>query len=137
MSTNALLIWTPFMVAIKKRGLRWSGCSTSISSSVKVIALVVSKKARLACDSAVKHSIPKSTNILIRDFVATLLASSPNPSWLNSDLNLGFFWRVLTMLSWKDPSDFFASAGFPWITTATTPFTLWLGKGFLCTFGSF
>ena len=38
---------------------------------------------------------------------------------------------------WKDPSDSPASAGFPCITTATTPFPLWLGKGFLCTSGSF
>ena len=76
-----------------------------------------------------KHSIPESAAILMRDSVATLLASGPNPSWLNSDLNLGFFWRVLTVLGWKDPSDFPASTGFPWITTATIPFPLWLGKG--------
>ena len=37
------------------------------------------------------------------------------------------------MLGWKDPSYSSASAGFPWITTTTTPFSLWLGKGFLCT----
>ena len=108
-----------------------------MSSSVKVIALFVSRKAQLACDSAVKHSIPESAAILISDFVATLLASGPNPSWLNSDLNLGFFWRVLTMLRWKDPSDSPASARFLWITTVTIPFPLWLGKGFLYTSGSF
>ena len=62
-----------------------------MSSSVKVIVLVVSKKARLACDSAVKHSIPESTAILMRDSIAILLTSGPNFSWLNSDLNLGFF----------------------------------------------
>ena len=69
-----------------------------MSSLVKVIALVVSRKARLACDSAIKHSIPESAAMLMRDSVATLLASSPNPNWLNSDLNLGFFWRVLIVL---------------------------------------
>ena len=62
-----------------------------MSSLMKVIALVVSKKARLACDSAVKHSIPESAAIPMRDSVATFLASGPNLSWLNSDLNLGFF----------------------------------------------
>ena len=108
-----------------------------MSSSVKVIALVVSRKAQLACDSAVKHSILESVAILMKDSVATLLASGPNPSWLNSDMNLGFFWRALTVLGWKDPSDSSASAEFPWITTATIPFPLWLGKGFLCTSGSF
>ena len=69
-----------------------------MSSSVKVIALVVSKKARLAYDSAMKHSILKSAAILMRDSVVTLLASGPNLSWLNSDLNLGFFWRILQIL---------------------------------------
>ena len=108
-----------------------------MSSSVKVIALVVSRKAQLACDSAVKHSIPESAAMLMRDSVATILAYGPNPSWLNIDLNLVFFWRVLTVLRWKDPSDSPASAGFPLITTATIPFPLWLGKRFLCTFGSF
>ena len=73
----------------------------------------------------------------MRDSVATLLASSPNPSWLNNDVNLGFFWRVLIVLGWKDHSDSLASTEFPWITTATIPFPLWLGKGFLYTSGSF
>ena len=62
-----------------------------MSSSIKVMALVVSKKAPLACDFAVKHSILESTVMLMKDSVATFLASGPNPSWLNSDLNLGFF----------------------------------------------
>ena len=62
-----------------------------MSSSIKVMALVVSKKAPLACDSAVKHSILESTVMLKKDSVVTFLASGPNPSWLNSDLNLGFF----------------------------------------------
>ena len=83
-----------------------------MSSSVKLIALVVSRKARLACDSTVKYSIPESAAILMRDSVATLLASGPNPSWLNSDLNLGFFWRVLTVLEWKNHSDSPTSAEF-------------------------
>ena len=46
----------------------------------EVIALVVSRKARLACDSAVKHSIPESVAMLMRDSVVTLLASGPNPN---------------------------------------------------------
>ena len=41
------------------------------------------------------------------------------------------------MLGWKDPSDSPISSGFPWITTATIPFPLWLSKGFLYIFGSF
>ena len=102
---------------------------------MKVIALVVSKKARLACDSTMKHFVPESAAILMRDSVATLRASGSNPNWLNSDLNLGFFWRVLTVLGWKDHLDSSTSVGFPWITIATTPFPLWLGKGFLCTSG--
>ena len=84
-----------------------------MSSLVKVMTLVVSKKAQLVCDFAVKHSIPESAAMLMRDSVATLLAFGPNPSWLNSDLNLGFFWRVLTVLRWKDPSGSSASTGFP------------------------
>ena len=42
------------------------------------------------------------------------------------------------MLGWKDPLDSSASASarFPWITTTTTPFPLWLGKGFFCILGS-
>ena len=51
-----------------------------MSSSVKVIALVVSKKAQLPCDSTIKHSIPKSIAMLMRDSMATLLASGPNPT---------------------------------------------------------
>ena len=62
-----------------------------MSSLVKVMALVVSRKAQLACDFAVKHSIPESAAMLMRDYVATLLASGLNSSWLNNDLNLGFF----------------------------------------------
>ena len=75
--------------------------------------MVVSRKARLTCDSAVKHSILESAAMLMRNSMATLLASGPNPNWLNIDLNLGFFWRVLTVLGWKDPSDSPAYAGFP------------------------
>ena len=63
--------------------------------------------------------------------MATLLASGPNPSWLNSDLNLGFFWKVLTVLGWKDPSNSSAFVGFPWITTATIlSFCGWAGGSF-------
>ena len=62
-----------------------------MSSLVKVMALVVSRKAQLAYDFAVKHSIPESAAMLMRDYVATLLASDLNSSWLNNDLNLGFF----------------------------------------------
>ncbi|XP_023885142.1 uncharacterized protein LOC111997298 [Quercus suber] len=52
------------------------------------MALVISRKAQLACDSIVKHSVPESAAIVMRDSVATLLASGPNPSWLNNDMNL-------------------------------------------------
>ena len=106
-----------------------------MSSSVKVIVLVFSKKALLVCVSAAKHSTLESAAILMRDFVAILPASGPNPNWLNKDLNLGFRYKVLTVFRWKDSSTSM-STGFSWITTATTPFPLWLGKGFLCTLGS-
>ena len=32
------------------------------------------------------------------------------------------------MLGWKDPLDSSISIGFPWITTATTPFSLVIGQ---------
>ena len=47
---------------------------------MKVIALVVSKKALLTWDSAVKHSTPTSAGMPMRDSVAILLASGPNSS---------------------------------------------------------
>ena len=51
-----------------------------MSSSVKVMAFVVSKKARLACASAVKQVAPDSTAIVISASVATFLASGQNPN---------------------------------------------------------
>ena len=56
--------------------------------------------ARLTWDSAVKYSTPESVAILMRDSVAILLASDSS-----------------------------TSAGFPWITTATTPFLCGWVKG--------
>ena len=51
-----------------------------LSLSMKVIALVVSKKALLAWDSTIKHSTPEFATILMRDSIAILLTSGPNPS---------------------------------------------------------
>ena len=51
-STNALRMWTSLIRAATYKGLLWSRCYISISSSVKVMALVVSKKALLAWASA-------------------------------------------------------------------------------------
>ena len=53
-STNALHMWTSLIRATTYKGLLWSGCCTSISSSVKVMALVVSKKTLLAWALAVR-----------------------------------------------------------------------------------
>ena len=47
-STNALCMWTSLIWVATYKGLLWSGCYTSMSSLVKVMALVVSKKALLA-----------------------------------------------------------------------------------------
>jgi hypothetical protein len=51
-----------------------------MSSFVKVMAFVVSKKTRLACASAVKQVAPDSATIVISASVAAFLASGPNPS---------------------------------------------------------
>ena len=51
-SSNALYMWTSLIWVATYKGLLWSRCYTSISSSVKVMALVVSKKALLAWASA-------------------------------------------------------------------------------------
>ena len=40
---------------------------------------------------SVKYSTPESIGILMKDSMAIFLASSPNPNWLDSVLNLGIF----------------------------------------------
>jgi hypothetical protein len=67
-----------------------------MSSSIKVTALVVSKKARLAWAFVVKQVAPEFAAIAIMASVAAFLASGPNPNWLNKDLNFGLFYKVLT-----------------------------------------
>ena len=69
---------------------------------MKVTKLVVLKKALLARVSAAKHSNLASTAILMRDFVANLLSSSPNHNWVNKDLNFEFLYKVLTIFGRKD-----------------------------------
>ena len=69
---------------------------------MKVTTLVVSKRALLARVSVAKHSNLASTAILVRDPMASLLASTPNHSWLNKDLNFKFLYKVLTIFGRKD-----------------------------------
>ena len=82
-STNALRMWTSLIRAVTYKGLLWSRCCTSISSSMKVMALVVSKKALLAWASAVRRCVPKLEAMDTRALITAFLNSSLNPSWLN------------------------------------------------------
>jgi hypothetical protein len=45
---------------------------------------------------------PDSAAIVMSASVAAFLASGPNPSWLNKDLNFGLFYRVLTAAGTKE-----------------------------------
>ena len=79
-STNALRMWTSLIRAATYKGLLWSRCYTSMSSSVKVMALVVSKKTLLAWASTVRQYVAESEVMDTSASVAAFLASSLNPS---------------------------------------------------------
>ena len=62
---------------------------------MKVIALVVSKNARLACASAVKQCVLDSAAIDMIAFVAVVRSSGFSPSWSKRDQNFGFLCKAL------------------------------------------
>ena len=78
-STSALLMWTSLIWAAIYNGLLWSGCCTSISSSVKVMTLVVFRKAWLAWASATRQCVPKLVMMDTRALVVVLLNSFLSP----------------------------------------------------------
>ena len=92
--TSALLIWTSLIWVVIYNGLLWSGCYTSISSSVKVMTLVVSRKAQLAWASAMRQYVPKLAAMDTRASVADLLDSSLSSNWLNNVRKVGLLWRA-------------------------------------------
>ena len=62
---------------------------------MKVIALVVSKNAQLACASAVKQCVPNSAAMDMIASMAAIQASRFSPSWSKRDQNFGFLWKAL------------------------------------------
>ena len=88
-STSALLMWTSLIWAATYNGLLWLGCFTSISSSMKVMALVVFRKARLAWASAVRQCVPKLAAMDTKASVAILLDFFLSPNWLNKVRKVG------------------------------------------------
>ena len=101
---------------------------------MKVIALVVSKNARLACASAVKQCVPDSAVMDMIAFVAAVRASGFSPSWSKRDQNFGFLCKDLMAAG--------AMAGFvaadssksislalPWIITEIVALPLFLKNG--------
>ena len=101
---------------------------------MKVIALVVSKNARLACASAVKPCVPNFAAIDMIASVAAVRALGFSPSWSKRDQNFGFLCKALMSAG--------AMAGFvaanssmstllalPWIITETVALPLCLRNG--------
>ena len=156
-STRALLTWTSFIIVKTYIDLLWSGYWTSMSSSVKLTALVVSRKAWLAWASTVKQWDPDKDAMPTMASIVAVLASGVSPNWLNSERSVGLLCSVLmecTRFRWyhrieSNPIQFFiysivgvsivdimgsSSSLLACLTTTTIPFPLsWWGRGFFCT----
>ena len=124
-STNALRMWTSLIQAATYKGLLWSRCCTSMSSSVKVMALVVSKKTLLAWASMVRQYIAELEVMDTSASVAAFLASSLNPSWLNKVWKAGLLWSAEMVVGGNSLLLLISSSIFPaWITTVAVAFPL-------------
>ena len=122
---NALRMWTSLIQAATYKGLLWSGCCTSISSSMKVMTLVVSKKALLAWASVVRQWVPEFERMDTSALVAAFLASSLNPSWLNRAQKAGLLWSAETAAGGNSSLLPISSSIFhAWITTVAIAFPL-------------
>ena len=105
-SIRALLTWTSFIIVETYIDLLWSGYWTSMSLSVKLTALVVSRKARLAWTSIVKQWDPDEDAMPTMASVVAVLASRVSPNWLNSERSVGLLCSVLmecTRFRWYHP----------------------------------
>ena len=101
---------------------------------MKVIALVVSKNARLACASAVKQCVPDSAAMDMIASVTAVQASGFSSSWLKRDQNFGFLCKALIVAGAMArfataDSSMSISLALPWIITETVALPLCLRNG--------
>ena len=106
---------------------------------MKVIALVVSKNARLACASTVKQCVPDSIAMDMIAFVAAVRASGLSPSWLKRHQNFGFLCKALIATGVMAgfvaaDSSMSISLALPWIITETVALPLCLRNGSMRTY---
>ena len=107
-STRALFTWTLFIIVETYIDLLWSGYWTSMSSSVKLTTLVVSRKAWLAWASTVKQWDPDKDAMPTMAFIVAVLASGVSPNWLNSERSVGLLYSILmecTRFCWYHPNE--------------------------------